>query len=50
MLWCAILAGTLVGFALALALFGDLVAATASGEANLSRRSWSGHVAHTDRQ
>jgi hypothetical protein len=28
MLWCAIVAGTLVGFGLSLVLFGDLVATT----------------------
>jgi hypothetical protein len=35
-LWCAIVAGTLVGFGLALVLFGDLASAESSREPHLS--------------
>jgi hypothetical protein len=50
MLWCAIVAATLVGFGLSLVLFGDLVATTFSPESHLSQQSWSGQVPDTPRR
>jgi hypothetical protein len=50
MLWCAIVTGTLLGFGLALVLFGDLAPATPSRESHLSWQAGVGHASHAPRQ